>query len=74
MVQRGLHTQSYLRITNRNQTRSFLSDIEIDQHEVFHTIPMLDGWFGVDSVHYTEALDGTEELDLDFNEKLVVLI
>ncbi len=27
---------------------------------------MLDGWFGVDSVHYTEALDGTEELDLDF--------
>ena len=65
-----------LRITNRNQTRSFtVSGIEIDQHEVFHKIPMLDGWFGVDSVHYTEALDGTEELDLDFQlKKLVVLI
>jgi hypothetical protein len=56
-----------LRITNRNQTKSFtVTDIEIDQHEVFHTIPMLDGWFRDDSVHYTEALDGINGLDFFF--------
>lgn len=72
LLQHGGHEDNIhrvtLRIENRSKTRSFtVTGIEIDKHQFFHEIPMLNLSFVNESVHYTEAIDG---IDVDYKVEL----